>query len=112
MKTIKKYSTVIICVLILLLTGKSCQSCSRGNQIEYNKALHAQIEDSLTHKIISLENDLLYANDSIKLLNSNLKAARELNGFAMSSLEHARQTNKTLVNQLENKTEYIYENAY
>lgn len=103
METIKKHSTIIICWLVLLLAGKSCQSCSRANQIEYNKAQYAQVEDSLVRKITSLENDLLRANDSIKLLNSDLKSLQELNNIALHSLEHTQQTNKTLVNQLKNK---------
>lgn len=103
MKYVKKYSIAIICALFLLFMGKSCQSCSRGRQLEYNKIEYSHDIDSLQKVITSKDKQLVLAEDSIKLLNAELKSLREINGFVTTSLEHSRQTNKTLTNQLKNK---------
>lgn len=97
MKYIKKYSIAIICALILLLAGKSCQSCSRERIIGYQKNHYEQVVDSL-------KTDLQTANDSIKILNTEIIALKEMNGVVQESLNHARQTNNSLVRSINAKS--------
>lgn len=104
MKYIKKYSIAIICALILLLTGKSCQSCSRGRALDYERVQHEQVVDSLKQVTRTLNADLQLSNDSIKLLNTEISALKEMNGMMQGSLDHARQTNNSLVRSINAKS--------
>ena len=70
MKFIKKYSFVIIVILVFLLAAKSCQSCSRGRLIEYNKIEQTIIIDSLTNLVAN-------QNDSIRILNERIVAQED-----------------------------------
>lgn len=100
---LKKYSTIIICALLAISMFKSCQSCSRGRQIEYNKVEYLAKMDSMQAVISEQHHALTIAKDSINLLNTEIKSLQELAGFAMTSLQHQQQTNKTLVNHLKNQ---------
>lgn len=97
MKYIRKYSIAIICALILLFAGKSCQSCSRGRVLDYQKAQYEHIVDSLNAVNRTLDVDLQVAGDSIKILNTEIVALKEMNGMIQGSLDHARKTNTTLI---------------
>lgn len=97
---LKKYSTTIICALLAICMLKSCQNCSRGRQIEFNKIEYKAKLDSLQCIISEQQHELTVAHDSINLLNTEIKSLQELAGLAMTSLQHQQQTNKTLVNQL------------
>lgn len=101
MKYIKRYSIAIICALILLFVGKSCQSCSRARQIEYMKTEQVTVTDSLKSIISDRTTTLTTAQDSIKVLNTEINALKEMKGMMQGSLEHARQTNRSLVNKIE-----------
>lgn len=100
MKYIKRYSIAIICALILLFAGKSCQSCSRGRQIEYIRTEQAAMMDSLNTIIADKTAALMTAQDSIKVLNTEINALNEMKGIMQGSLDHARQTNRSLVNSI------------
>lgn len=100
MKYIKRYSIAIICALILLFVGKSCQSCSRARQIEYMKTTQVTVTDSLKSVISDRTAALTTAQDSIKVLNTEINALKEMKGMMQGSLEHARQTNRSLVNSI------------
>lgn len=103
MNFIKKHQILLLCALFVLFLGKSCQSCSRGRQIKFNAIEHTQTVDSLQSVIVAKDKQLVLAEDSIKLLNAELKSLQKINGIVTSSLEHTQQTNKSLVNQLKNK---------
>lgn len=100
MKYIKRYSFAIICALILLLAGKSCQSCSRARQLDHNQMEYVANLDSLESINRSLQGQLVTAEDSIKILNTEINALKEMNGMMQGSLDHARQTNRSLVNSI------------
>ena len=99
----KKYSTIIIFALVAICSLKSCQSCSRSRQIEYNKIEYQAKMDSMQSIISEQQHALIIAKDSINLLNTEIKSLQELAGLAMTSLQHQQQTNKTLVNHLKNQ---------
>lgn len=105
MKYIKKYSIAIICVLILLLAGKSCQSCSRGRALQYERIQHELVVDSIQTAYAGITTDLQSANDSIKILNTEISALKEMNGMMQGSLDHARQTNNSLVRTINAKSQ-------
>ena len=102
MKYIRKYSIAIICALILLLAGKSCQSCSRGRSLDYQKTQYEHVVDSLKSVNRGLNADLQLMGDSIKILNTEISALKEMNGMMQGSLDHARQTNTTLAKTIKN----------
>lgn len=104
MNFIKKYCFTIICVLVILFAGKSCQSCSRGRTLDYERVQHEQVVDSLKHVTQTLNADLQLSNDSIKLLNAEISALKEMNGMMQGSLDHARQTNNSLVRSINAKS--------
>lgn len=104
MKYIKKYSIAIICALTFLLACKSCQSCSRGRALEFERAQHVQVVDSLNTTINGINVDLQLSNDSIKILNTEINALKEMNGMMQGSLDHARQTNNSLVRSINAKS--------
>ena len=105
MKYIKKYSIAIICALTFLLACKSCQSCSRGRALDYEKARHERVIDSLNTVIIDLGTNLQLSNDSIKILNTEITALKEMNGMMQGSLDHVRQTNNSLVRSINAKSQ-------
>lgn len=105
MKYIKKYSIAIIGALMFLLVCKSCQSCSRGRALNYEQAQYEQVIDSMKHVTRELNVDLQLSNDSIKILNTEITALREMNGMIQGSLDHARQTNTSLVRSINAKTQ-------
>lgn len=57
--------------------------------------------DSLESINRSLRGQLVTTEDSIKILNTEISALKEMNGMMQGSLDHARQTNRSLVNQIE-----------
>lgn len=97
MKYIKRYSFAIICALILLFASKSCQSCSRARQIEYIRTEQAAVVDSLESVITSSNTALVAAQDSIKVLNTEIKSLQEMKGMMQSSLDEVHRTNRSLV---------------
>lgn len=105
MKFLKKYSVAIICSLVFLLACKSCQSCSRGRALEYERVQHEQVIDSLNVTIRAINTDLQLSNDSIKILNTEINALKEMNGMMQGSLDHARQTNNSLVRSINAKSQ-------
>lgn len=104
MNFIKKYCFIIICLLAVLFAGKSCQSCSRGRALDYERTQHEHVVDSLKSTIHELNVDRQLSDDSIKLLNTEISALKEMNGMMQGSLDHARQTNNSLVRSMNAKS--------
>lgn len=92
-KFIQKYSFVIIVFLCFLLACKSCQSSSKSRQFDASATKSEAVIDSI--KNINKE-----LTDSIRVLNTQLKAKDELNAEISTSLNHVRQTNRSLVNSI------------
>ncbi len=95
MKT--KYLISALVVLAFLYTCKSCQSCSRQRQIDWNQMEYVANLDSIDSINRNLQAQNVKLEDSIKILHTEIRALRELNGSVNASLEHARQTNKALI---------------
>lgn len=107
---VKKNYVYIIIILVILLIGKSCQSCTRKNTIVYNKYEYRSKIDSLQ----SMNN---YYKDSILYLNTqNTIIQNELNGckVELEKLEkrydninsinkNIQTTNNKLINKLTEK---------
>lgn len=110
MKYLKKYSLTIIACLIFLLGCKSCQSCSRARQIDYIKTENAAVVDSLNNVVSETRANLLLAQDSIKILNTELRATKDANSILKGSVDNLNksnetlsQTNRTLANSIQEK---------
>lgn len=100
MNFIKKYSIVIICILLLAFVGKSCQSCSRARTIEFNKIQYEQ-------NIVELQQDIDTYKDSIVVLNERLKAANSLNSSMERHLSDINNTNSELTKTNNNLINHI-----
>lgn len=83
--------------MLFLLACKSCQSCSRARTIEWNRMEYVEHTDSLNREISELRRKCLMSEDSIKVLNTEINALREMNGVMSGSLDHARATNNSLI---------------
>lgn len=105
MKFIRKYSIVIICALVFLFACKSCQSCSRSRTLDFERTQTKHVVDSLNSIIRVLNADVQISNDSIKILNTEINALKEMNGMMQGSLDHARQTNNSLVRSINVKSQ-------
>lgn len=102
MKFIKKYCVVIICVLGVLLAGKSCQSCSRGRQLKFQEIQHTEIITSKNNTIDSLYSVLKSQNDSIKILNEKLEGEKRINNIINNTNDQLTKNNNKLINHINN----------
>jgi len=100
MKYLKKYSITIIAALAFLLALKSCQSCSRSRALDWAQMEYTECVDSLNHVVSDLRYQNMVAEDSIKMLNAEIGALKEMNGMMQGSLDHARATNNSLVRSI------------
>ena len=95
MKFIKKYSLAIIIALGFLLICKSCQSCSRARQLEYEEIKYEQ-------RIDSLENIIREDKDSIRGYQIRLDASNELNQTIKDQNNRLIKSNDNLTNTINN----------
>lgn len=104
-KLYNKYVNYIVCGLLLFCLFKSCQSCSRSRQKEFNDLIYTELLDSLkgelnnSNKTIdSLNNEIkIYANE-IQLLNEIIYQYKKDNQSLRDDNKHFRNTNSILIN--------------
>lgn len=103
---LNKYSTTIICFLMILLLFKSCKSCSTDKRYEYN------IKNKTEHYINIIDSMQVIINEQ-SLNNSRLKDSimtlQYENNILMTVIddvkqdkEYYRKQNRNLVNMAEN----------
>lgn len=103
-----KYSKWITIVLFILLSFKSCQSCSRNSIIEYNKNSYEIIIDSLNNELMNISNIIKLQHDTIEMYKFQLNIMETNNKELKESNKYYQNTNRVLVNtnkELSNKTE-------
>ena len=100
-KFYKKYKDWFVCVLAFFLCCKSCQSCHRANQIEWNQIQTEQQLDSLNGIIRTINTQIDGLNDTIRLVNeqANLllnekNILKENNKALLNSNKHIIRKNK------------------
>ena len=104
----KKYINWIVIILFCLWGLKSCQSCSRLRQLDYNSTRYENIIDSLNYKIVQLTNLTRSQNDSLSIYKIQLDNLNEKNQMLNDVNKHFQNTNKVLINtnkNLSNKEE-------
>lgn len=107
MKFIKKYSLVIIIALGFLLLCKSCQSCSRARQLEFEEIRYEQQVDSLK-KIIHGDREMFVAlKDSIRQYKIKLDATNEINQTIKDQNDRLIKSNDDLSKSNNNLTNTI-----
>ena len=101
-----KYKDWFLIVLLILLSFKSCQSCSKTRQLEYQETQNTflmdsmiYIQDNLNNKIDSLDRELIIyklQSETLKEFNNSLK---ETNSNLSKSNKNLSETNKSLINK-------------
>ena len=101
-----KYKDYIVITLLVLLSFKGCQSCTKTRQLEYLEIQKCfvidslnNIEDSLISDIDSLNRELTiykYKSETLQDVNRSLK---ESNSNLSRSNRNLSETNKTLINK-------------
>lgn len=101
-----KYKDWFLIILLILLSFKGCQSCSKNRQLEYKEIQYLffkdsvmYIQDSLSNIIDSLNSELtIYKvqSETLKEFNNSLK---ETNSNLSRSNKNLSETNKNLTNK-------------
>lgn len=94
----KKYINWIIVFLICLCCFKSCQSCSRGRSLDYQKYSYEYVIDSLNKDIIHYQDTIKSQQDTIKIYQIQLNIMDENNKMLKESNKYFQNTNRTLIN--------------
>lgn len=99
-KFYKKYVNVIVVGLAFLFICKSCQSCHRANQLEWNKIQHEYCIDSLNNVIseLSIDNDKL--KDTISIYEKELIIIGETNNVLLEANKSNQNLNSILIKKL------------
>ena len=98
----------IAIILFILLTFKSCQSCTRNSTIEYNKNNYEIVIDSLNNELINMSDIIKLQHDTIEMYKFQLSIMETNNKELKESNKYYQNTNRVLVNtnkNLTNKTE-------
>ena len=98
LKTIyEKYKNWIVVILIGLFCFKSCQSCSRSRQLEFNNIKHIEIIEKYNDDIDSLNKTIQIINDSLNLYKVTNEILKDNIDMLKFTNKHYQQTNKTLI---------------
>lgn len=99
-KFYRKYTDVIVLSLVFLFTCKSCQSCHRANQLEWNTIQHECVVDSLNNIIdeLYIENDKL--KDTISIYKKELNVIEETNNVLLDVNKSNQNLNRFLIKKL------------
>ena len=104
-KLYNKYVNYIVGGLLLFCLFKSCQSCSRNREKEFNDLIYTELLDSLkgelnnSNKIIdSLNNEIKIHTNEIQLLNEIIYQYKKDNQSLRDDNKHFRNTNSILIN--------------
>lgn len=110
---IKKYYIYIIIILVILLMGKSCQSCTRKNTITWNEVNNKNIIDSLKNINSEYNDSIIYLNTQNIILQNELDGCKvELEKLEKrydninSINKNIQTTNNKLINKLTEKENY------
>lgn len=110
---IKKYYIYIIIILVILLMGKSCQSCTRKNTITWNEVNNKHIIDSLKTINSEYNDSIIYLNTQNTILQNELDGCKvELEKLEKrydninSINKNIQTTNNKLINKLTEKENY------
>lgn len=104
----KKYINWVVIILFCLWGLKSCQSCSRQRQLDYNVSKYENVIDSLNYEIDKLYDSVKIQKDSLSIYKIQLDNMNEKNQILNNVNKHFQNTNKVLINtnkNLSNKEE-------
>lgn len=100
-KFYKKYVNVIVCLLTFFLLCKSCQSCNRANQIEYNQLQYEHKLDSINNllnesyvKCDALQDTITLYKGKLGIMKDVQNTLKENNKALLNSNNHIIRKNK------------------
>lgn len=93
---------IIVGILLILLMGKSCQSCSRGNAIEYKDRQLDTAQTELVEMSNIYNKQIDSLNNVIRLTHDSLANAQELKRTYSSLIQEYKRNlnNQTKINEL------------
>ena len=97
----QNWKVLLIIVLGVLFFFKSCQSCSRKQEILFYKYDSGKLIDSLTVNNESMKDSIATLNYRVSLLENELKTCRKENAELVNDKNHLRSVNKTILNSME-----------
>lgn len=104
----KKYINYIVVGLLCLYGLKSCQSCSRQNQIEWQASKYEATIDTLNIKLQESDRTIMVLSDSIDMYKFKMGLIEQDNKRLNESNQRIQRNNTTLINtnnQIINKAE-------
>jgi FtsZ-binding cell division protein ZapB len=104
----KKYINWIVVILFCLWGLKSCQTCSKQRQLDYNSVKYEKTIDSLNYEIHTLNDLIKSQKDSLSIYQIQIDNLNEKNQILNNVNKHFQNTNKVLINtnkNLSNKEE-------
>ena len=102
MNFIKKYSVFIIVGLFFLLMFKSCQSCSRANNLDFERAKTTELVDSLNGVLKTQQDSIGLLNNEIMMLKEKNQSLDRINKTIEGSNEQLVKSNNNLINSINN----------
>ena len=93
---ISKHHIAIIACLFILLLGKSCQSCTRKNEIIYNKYEYVSKIDSLKHQSDFYGDSITLLNNQIQILVNELDGCKTENLRLKDNYDNMRRINTNI----------------
>lgn len=101
----QKYKDWFVVGLLMLLSFKSCQSCSKSRTIEFNGKKSVELIDSLKRdirvlnsSIDSMKGDIQVHLSKIQSLENLIDMYKNENQYLRDNNNHYRNTNRVLVN--------------
>ena len=97
-----RYVNWIVIGLIVLLSLKSCQSCSRSRQITYQQQQRTLVSDSLNHDLDIYNRKIDSLNHELNLQKEQNTQLKRENDLLRETNNYYKQSNNKLIDNIKN----------
>lgn len=95
-----RYVNWIVIILAVLLGLKSCQSCSRSRQIQYQQQQGVLVSDSLNHDLDVYDRKIDSLKHELKLQKEQSTQLKRENDLLRETNNYYKQSNKKLIDNI------------
>lgn len=99
---LKNHTTAIIVILLVLLFLKSCQSCSRKQQMEWGTMTCAEVVDSLNEVVAGRDYVIDSLNNEIKVLVTERDYLKQYSSRVEEENNNIRSNERDLIKTIKN----------